>query len=138
MPDPTDLPITPQPADEAPAAASADTTTDQPGDLLATPDHGPDAAGDDTTADGTVADTGAEAAEPATTSTAAGSPALPLLTPAAAAELLRQHFPALFAGPDGSRRTMSTRRGYEPSAVVAPVSSDNATIACRRSCCARA
>jgi ProP effector len=99
MPDPTDLPVTPPPADEAPSAASADTTSDQPGDLLASPDDAPDAAGDDTTADDTAADAGAEPAEPAAAATAAGSPALPQLTPAAAADLLRQHFPALFAGP---------------------------------------
>jgi len=99
MPDPTDLPVTPPPADEAPSAASADTTSDQPDDLLASPDDAPDAAGDDTTADDTAADAGAEPAEPAAAATAAGSPALPQLTPAAAADLLRQHFPALFAGP---------------------------------------
>lgn len=99
MPDPTDLPVTPPPADEAPSAASADTTSDQPGDLLASPDDAPDAAGDDTTADDTAADAGAEPTEPAAAATAAGSPALPQLTPAAAADLLRQHFPALFAGP---------------------------------------
>jgi ProP effector len=79
MPDPNDLPVS-APAAETPPAAPA------------LPDT-PDLAAPSTAAAG--ADDGHDTAEPAPGPAAA----LPQLTPAAAADLLRQHFPALFAGP---------------------------------------
>lgn len=84
MPDPTDLPVPPLPEDAAPAAAPAEVV---------------EAEGQGDTPDA-HADAGPAAAAPgAGTGTDTGAPALPLLTPAATAELLRQHFPALFSGP---------------------------------------
>ncbi len=78
MPDPTDLPVPPLPEDAAPAAA--------PAEPVEAEDHGDAPEAD--------ADAAPEATAPGTS-----APALPLLTPAATAELLRQHFPALFSGP---------------------------------------
>ena len=76
MPDPTDLPVSPLPEHTAPPEAAA---------LPAA----------DADVSGLPAETPAETAA----DTPAGHPAPPTLNPAACAELLRQHFPALFAGP---------------------------------------
>jgi sRNA-binding protein len=109
MPDSTDLPVPPPIADEAlpeapaqptataaPAAPSADAAPDQAG---AAEDAGPTSLADDTAADDTAADDSDTDAPAPAAASGPGTPALPLLTPAAAADLLRQHFPALFAGP---------------------------------------
>ena len=100
MPDPTDLPVPPLPEDAAPPETAA-----QPVDGAHTPGLHADPSGDtpDETSDEAHADPSADpsAQSPAQSpvETPAGHPAPPTLNPAACAELLRQHFPALFAGP---------------------------------------
>jgi len=99
MSDPTDLP------DPVPVHA-ADAAPEAPGPTETDPQATPSAELSDVDAE-TAADAEADAAgnadpDPAETADetpAPGAPALPQLTPAAAAELLRQHFPALFSGP---------------------------------------
>lgn len=117
MSDPTDLPV-PVPvsvpvADAAPEAPAPTETDAQavPAAATAMPDGDSDAttAADPSadTASDTAADTVAAASEAddpdhagaTDEAPAPGAPAPPQLNPAAAAELLRQHFPALFGGP---------------------------------------
>jgi len=102
MPDQTDLPDNP-PSDitalpEAVAQPAPDAQPPAPSvaDGADTTDAATAAVADETSAEAS-ADEPADSAD--TTPAAPGAPALPLLAPAAAAELLRQHFPALFAGP---------------------------------------
>ena len=108
MPDSTDLPVN-LPTDDGAHAAAAPATassaaTPTPPDALAVPapDQVANAAAATAESDAdtdTDASTDAAADAPAPAAAAAGAATPPLLSPAAAAELLRQHFPALFAGP---------------------------------------
>jgi sRNA-binding protein len=105
MSEPTDLPVQPLPDDTAPHLAAA-----QPG-ADATPHpaadgsdaahaEGPDAlAQADSENAGDSAGDNTNGAADSTPAAVPGAPALPQLNPAACAELLRQHFPALFSGP---------------------------------------
>lgn len=105
MPDPTDLsaalpaqpPTDAAPPDAAPAGAAANSPVEAgaapKADAVSSPAHGVSDDGADTAADDT-ASPGPDSAAPVP-----GTPALPQLSPGAALDLLRQHFPALFAGP---------------------------------------
>jgi len=98
MSDPTDLPD-PVPAVDAAPEALAPTETD----LQATPAAAAVADVDRDTEAAAEADAATDPDPDQAAATddtpAPGAPALPQLNPAAAAELLRQHFPALFNGP---------------------------------------
>ncbi|MDH4392321.1 MAG: ProQ/FINO family protein, partial [Aquabacterium sp.] len=116
MPDPTDLPV-PDPATGAvPLADTTPEATDQRDSTVqATPaadaavtepaTNDADASADTNTDAADAEDASLEAEQDAAQAAEAdhapapGTPALPQLNPAAAADLLRKHFPGLFSGP---------------------------------------